>query len=89
MFLFVYIREINGFSICFKQGDLSATVGGKVTSIDSTADKDKVESPAQPERQISVHTVLVQPLDDVMFKLNEKNDAKSLLEKVAIAIAGI
>ena len=82
MFLFVYIREINSFSVCYKTGNLSAAASGKLASKDSTADKDKIDPPAQPERQISVHTVLVQPLDDIKFKLNEKNDAKSLLEKV-------
>ena len=40
------------------------------------------ETPGQPERQTSVHTVQVQALDDVTFKLNENNDGKRLLEKV-------
>ena len=85
MFLFVY-REINSFSLCFKTGNLSTSVSGKPTSKDSNADTDnKIDPPTLPERQTSVHTVLVQPLDDVTFKLNEKNDAKSLLEKVVVA----
>ena len=48
------------------------SVSGKPTSKDSNADTDnKIDPPALPERQTSVHTVLVQPLDDVTFKLNE------------------
>ena len=50
---------------------------------DSVAKEDtKMDSLGQPERQTSLHTVQVQPLDDVTFKLNEKTDTKAILEKV-------
>ena len=85
--VFCLFREINNFSICFKIGNLSAAASGsgKSTAQGSAANEgNKSGSPAQPDRQTSVHTVQVQPLDDVTFKLNEKNDAKSLLKKVLI-----
>lgn len=77
-------REINAFSLCFKTGNLSAAaISGKPAAKGSVAKEDnKTDSPGQPERQTSVHTVQVQPLDDVAFKLNEKNNGKSILEKV-------
>lgn len=79
--VFCLFREINSFSLCFKIGNLSAA--GKSAAKRSAGNEgSKSGSPAQPERQTSVHTVQVQPLDDVTFKLNEKNDPKSLLNKV-------
>lgn len=76
------LQEINSFSLCFKIGNLSAA--GKSAAKRSAGNEgSKSGSPAQPERQTSVHTVQVQPLDDVTFKLNEKNDPKSLLNKFA------
>ena len=79
--LLCLFREINSLSICFKTGNLSAA--GKSTAKGSTGNEgNKIDSPAQPDRQTSIHTVQVQPLDDVTFQLNEKNDAKSLLKKV-------
>ena len=61
-------------------GNLSAAGHGKPTGKETQ--ESKTDTPDQPDRQTSVHTVQVQPLDDVTFKLNERNDAKLLLEKV-------
>lgn len=82
-YVFHGYREINGFSLCFKTRSLSvATVSGQPTAVPK--EQTTTDGATQPERQTSVHTVQVQPLDDLTFKLNEKNDAKLLLEKVVI-----
>ena len=83
--VFCLFREINNFSLCFKMGNVSA--GGKSAAKGVAGNENKTDSPAQPDRQTSVPTVQVQPLDDVTFKLNEKNDAKSLLKKVTMVTA--
>ena len=85
--MFCLFREINSFSLCFKTGNLSAGGGKSTVKGLAATEKSKTDSPAQPDRQTSVHTVQVQPLDDVTFKLNENNDANSLLKKVYMITA--
>jgi len=68
-------------------GNLSAAVSSKPSTKESSSKENETDSPNQPERQKSVSAVQVQPLDDVTFKLNEKNDATSLLQKVQHAIS--
>ena len=40
-------------------------------------------SPVVPAKQGSIQPVEVNTLDDVKFKLNEKNDAQQLLQRVS------
>lgn len=40
-------------------------------------------SPVVPTKQESIQPVEVNTLDDVKFKLNEKNDAQKLLQRVS------
>ena len=81
-FVFLF-RAINNFNVCFKICNLSAV--GKKSATKELADNVDVKGdpPSQPDRQISVHSVMVQTLDDVTFQLSEKNDPKSLLKKVS------
>ena len=65
-------------------GNLSAVAGTSASKGSDSDEHKRVDPPTQPDRQTSVHTVQVQPLDDVTFKLNEKNDPKLLLKKVTM-----
>ena len=79
-------RAINNFNLCFKIGNISAV--GKESATKELAGNERVKSdpPSQPDQQVSVHTVQVQALDDVTFKLNEKNDPNLLLKKVNMVL---